>query len=84
MSSSVIRKITRGVNSDISSTESDISISCSITNPDKVIVLLDSAYGGDILRHIYLKSVSTTNIVINGYISSGNRKAFSYQIIEFM
>ena len=95
MSSSVIRKITRGV----SSGNGDVTISCSITDTDKVIVLLnadlnlykgsDKAY--DSGGAVYLKSVSNSNIIVNakgldsGYYSySTSETNFSYQIIEFM
>ena len=96
VSSSVIRKITRGTGT---ATTSGVAISCSITNVDKVIVLLNSdilmsydtwssgayfAAGGS----VYLKSVSDTGITVigKGPSDSGGSKSitFSYQIIEFM
>lgn len=105
---SVIRQITRGT----ASTNGDLTISCNITNPDKVIVLLDvngTATGSHAAKSggstalgagaggVYLKSISTTNIVVSGKAPSGNSPTgsayptmtttsitFSYQIIEFM
>lgn len=92
VSNSVIRKITRGT----SSGNGDVTINCSITNPDKVIVLLDvdihmnyeSDYGEQGGSGIYLKSVSTSKIVVNVYGSYTHsgwiNRSFSYQIVEFM
>ena len=98
----MIRKITRGT----SSGNGEITISCNITDTNKVIVLLDADYNvGSTSNNtgptaaaagsVYLKSVSTTNIVViakglNVIFSSGSYKYsttnvnFSYQIIEFM
>ena len=64
----MIRKITRG----ISSANGDKTISCSITNVDKVIVILNadiSYYTNSSIAlsgcSIYLKSVSNSNIIVN-------------------
>ena len=94
--SSVLRKITRGTTSG----EGNITISCSITNPNKVIVLLDPSltgggrgsgfsYSGGA---VYLQSVSNTNIIVYAVGATCDMSAdfdttsvtFSYQIIEFM
>ena len=99
MSSSMIRKITRGTGT---ATSSGVTIS----NVDKVMVILDAYMGygtssGNNVKNsaagggVYLKSVSTTEIVIvgRGVTKDGNYSdsalttggiAFSYQIIEFM
>ena len=77
VSSSIIRKITRGT----SSANGDVTISCSITDTNKVIVLLDvdgtlssavsgssSSYGTAAgAGNVYLKSVSASNIVVSGH-----------------
>ena len=103
MSSSMIRKITRGTGT---ATSSGVTISCSISNVDKVMVILDAYMGygtssGNNVKNsaagggVYLKSVSTTEIVIvgRGVTKDGNYSdsalttggiAFSYQIIECM
>ena len=91
----MIRKITRGTIT--SKWEEQKTISCTITNPDKVIVILD--YAGSYISlgsgqtasnpiDICLYSVSKSNIIL--YRSSyakdpydGNYM-YSYQIIEFM
>ena len=92
VSGSVIRKITRGT----SSGNGDVTINCSITDTNKVIVLLDvdihmdyeSNYGEQGGSGIYLKSVSTSKIVVNVYgsytYSGWIDRSFSYQIVEFM
>ena len=59
----MIRKITRGTARGL---REDVTIDCNITNPDKVIVLLN--VGGTTRTSFYtayLVSVSTTNIVVN-------------------
>ena len=91
----VIRKITRGT----SSGKGDVTISCSITDTNKVIVLLDadiSYYKDSSIGlsgcSIYLKSVSNTNIIVNakGPTNSSSNSystreiTFSYQIIELI
>lgn len=77
MSSSVIRKITRGTSTVNNANK---TISCSITDTSKVIVLLDvdACYTYDIANSgdeieasggsagVYLVSVSTTGIVVKG------------------
>ena len=84
MSSSVIRKITRGTSSVDNANK---TISCSITDTSKVIVLLDvdGCYDCDIENSaaeiglaagsagVYLVSVSKTSIVVKGtgfYVNS--------------
>lgn len=75
--SSVIRKITRGTKSG----NGDITISCTITDPNKVIVLLNADLTLDFIEgssksggmslgvasggSVYLKSISTTGITVN-------------------
>ena len=102
----MIRKITRGT----TSTNGSKTIKCSITDTSKVIVILDiapvfksSSYSGNNTEAIlfnpsvYLKSVSTTGITVEGssqtientlqgYFSDFTSATitFSYQIIEFM
>jgi hypothetical protein len=91
----VIRKITRGT----ARGEGNITISCSITNPNKVIVLLNpdvtgGARGGFSYSGgaVYLQSVSNTNIIVYAAGATSDSSAdfdttsitFSYQIIEFM
>ena len=84
VSGSIIRKITRGTNSCSTS----VSISCSITDTNKVIVILNCSsissnldsnrdYGG-----LYLKSISNDRVVVATDVNRGC--TFSYQIIEFM
>ena len=98
----MIRIITRVT----STANGDVTISCSITDTSKVIVLLDvkgtytsGNHGNNIdtsgyaagTASVYLKSVSNSNIVVNGCaftfdynkLKSAN-VTFSYQIIEFM
>lgn len=105
---SMIRKITRGT----STADGEVTISCNITDPDKVVVILDTYMGFASISggssstgryrsaaaggSVYLKSVSTTGIVVDGrgviregvYSDSQNvatgAVTFSYQIIEFM
>ena len=64
----MIRKITRGT----SRGNGDVTISCSITDTSKVIVLLNADidyYDGSEVAlagcSIYLKSVSNSNIIVN-------------------
>ena len=90
----MIRKITRGV----STVNGEKTISCTITNPNKVIVILNCDFtigtssGGysSSAGSIYLKSVSANNIIVCGYgagnacYEKSNKVDFSYQIIEFM
>ena len=77
----MIRKITRGTTNLL---VSGTKITCSITDPNKVIVLLnfsnlyDQNYNG---HGPYLISVSTTEVVVG---STNNNGTFSYQIIEFV
>ena len=98
VSSSMIRKITRGT----STANGDVTISCSITDTSKVIVLLDADcvsneylgtdYGVAVSGGgVYLKSISTSKIVVFGRAQRVTRTgisdigiSFSYQIIEFM
>ena len=74
---SVIRKITRGT----ASVNGDLTISCSITDPSKVVVLLNpngsiatatdetqySSHSGAGAGNVYLKSVSTSGITVSGF-----------------
>ena len=71
VSGSMIRKITRGT----SSGNGEITISCNITDTNKVIVLLDADYGiasltnnngdqGAAAGSAYLKSISNSNIIV--------------------
>lgn len=89
MNSSVIRKITRGT-STINGSNRSKEISCSITNIDKVIVLIDSStyIGGEGWsgEGVYLYSVTSSKIKFckTDYASSSDTVEFSYQIIEFM
>ena len=100
VSSSVIRKITRGT----SSVNGSKTISCTITDTSKVLVILDVngcidqyrdssyTYMAAAAPGVYLTAVSTTGITVKGfgfYVSGYNEFdnttiAFSYQIIEFM
>lgn len=76
-----------------------ITINCSITNPNKVIVLLDSGItgarkgeGANAGGGVYLRSVSTSSIQVCAEGASLNSSgsytstavSFSYQIIEYM
>ena len=77
VSGSLIRKITRGT----ASANGDTTISCSITDTNKVVVILNmdgnyvfgyketsyNSYFGFGSPGIYLKSVSATGIVVTGY-----------------
>ena len=84
--SSMIRKITRGT----SSGKGDVTISCSITDTNKVIVLIDSStyIGGEGWsgEGVYLYSVTSSKIKFYkaDYMSTSDTVEFSYQIIEFM
>ena len=80
----MIRKITRGTSS---MNDSSITIQCSITNIDKIIVILNgSPSSADKDSGLYLSSISTSNIVVKkGYSTNTSYQTkFSYQIIEFM
>ena len=81
----VIRKITRGTANARSGNKA--SISCTITNVDKVIVILDvSTTTSSYSTSAYLSSVSNTVVevyVVNASTATGSI-TFSYQIIEFM
>ena len=86
MINSIIRSITRGTKTKVSS--ETVTISCSITDTSKAVVLLNvAATEIDYPTGIYLKSVSNSDIVI-GFNHGINSKYYtvtiSYQIIEFM
>ena len=75
----VIRKITRGIAG--ARTGNRASIDCTITNTDKVVVILNGLLSaGTTTQYLYLDSVSTTKIEV----SCSDNTTFSYQIIEFM
>ena len=91
MSSGVIRKITRGT----SSGNGDVFIKCEITDPDKIIVILN----GDAIGNIYyiynrgvasmsntalfLSSVSSTGITVFVRGLIGNQYSISSDIVSF-
>ena len=81
---SMIRYIKRGtVSLSSNMAQSSKSISCTITDTSKVIVLLNTSSSHDTDNGVYLSSVSKENIVVECYTASKTLK-FSYQIIEFM
>ena len=81
----MIRKITRGISVGGDSENPNVTITCSITDTSKVIVILNglvarTSAGNSFSNSLYLISVSKTNVIIYyPFIDS-----FSYQIIEFM
>ena len=91
----MIRKITRGTID--TKWDGQKTISCTITDPDKVIVLLNYAgtqialgsgqFGANPID-ICLYSVSTSNIILyrssNAVTPYYSSYVYSYQIIEFM
>ena len=82
MSSSVIRSITRGTKN----IDGDVTISCSIIDTSKVLVILNGACKTyfEYDSGVYLKSVSNTNIVLGSVNTDKNTINISYQIVEFM
>lgn len=84
VSSSIIRQIIRGTKS-ISG--ANVTIKCSFTNIDKVIVLInDSPAETDMSCGVYLYKVTESEVMFQVNYSSASSYAtkFSYQIIEFM
>ena len=92
---SVIRQIIRGT----ASGNGDVTISCTITDPNKVIVLLNADMTYDSVRvssksggvglgaasggSVYLKSVSNTGIVVNARGIRASSSSFSFGTITF-
>ena len=77
MSSSVIRQIIRG---KINISDSTVKIECTITNPDKVIVLLQDNYMQTYSVALHFEEVTNTYVSI----TCPRSIIAYYQIIEFM
>ena len=76
----MIRKITRGTN--YLNNETGKTISCSITDPDKTIIILDPSTTSNTTHGVYVAAIATTGFSV--YARSQTYCTFSYQIIEFM
>ena len=81
--SSMIRNITRGIIENTNfGAGTTVDIPCTITNVDKVIVLLNGSVGNNYDSGVYLVDITTTGIEVTRVTSI--KTSFSYQIIEFV